>query len=423
MSEKTKALVVGSGGREDALVKLFSESPLISEIICASGNVGIGWRPKTTCVNVVSHEIDRLLALASEKRVGLTVVGPEVPLAGGIVDKFRANNLPIFGPNQAAARIESSKVWAKELMKKCGIPTAAFQKFDDPESARNFARKNLPCVIKADGLASGKGVDVCWTAKEVDRAISRIMLSGELGNAGRQVVIEELLTGRELSFMVLTDGFNVVPLLPARDHKPVWDGDKGPNTGGMGAIACSALTTEALDKVILEKIIFPVLGALRREGVIFRGCLYAGLMLTADGPKVLEFNCRFGDPELQPLAMLIESDIVPVFQAIARGNLRGEILEMSKNAAAVCVVMTSGGYPGKYQKKKVIIGLEDALGVLDSDIFFAGVGLEDGKPVTDSGRVLGPTARAENIPLAAERAYQLVSRIRWEGEHHRQDIG
>lgn len=423
MSRKIKTLVVGSGGREDALIKLIGQSKKVERVYAAPGNAGMLGRPKLTLLPEMGQDINALAKFAMDQEIGLTIVGPEALLAAGIVDRFKKNGLPIFGPNQAAARIESSKIWAKTLMKECDVPTADFWITSDPENAKKYAKANLPCVIKADGLAAGKGVDICHTSAEVDAAIERMMVKKELGDVGGEVIVEELLKGYELSFMVLTDGSNILPLLPTMDHKQAFNGDKGPNTGGMGAVAPVPMMTEQLKRVILEKIICPILDGMRSNSAPFKGCLYAGLMITRDGPKVLEFNCRFGDPELQPLAMLIESDIVPVFQAIAWGGLNGGTLKMSDDAA-VCVVMASGGYPGKYQPGKEITGLEKVLaGSSDSDVFFSGVKSSDGKLLTGGGRVLGVTARAKDIPLAIKEAYRLVSEIKWEGEHHRNDIG
>ncbi len=424
MSQKKpmKILVVGGGGREDALVVLISRSPMVSQVYCAPGNDRIGQRPKTHCLPKL--KADDLLGLrdfAVSNRIDLTVVVPEAPLVAGIVDDFEAMGLKIVGPTKEAARLEGSKVFAKEFMERHKIPTADFMVFDNPERAQQYAIANLPCVIKPDGLTAGKGVIPCKTKGEIAIAIKRIMIDKKFKEAGNRVVVEEFLTGEEATFMVLTDGWEAIPLLATQDHKPVFDGDQGPNTGGMGAYAPAPVITKELEKRIMEEIIDPTLAGMRAEGRLYKGILYAGLMITPDGPKVLEFNCRFGDPELQPIVLLIESDIVPILMGIAEGRLPEEKIKWSEGAA-VCVVMASKGYPGTPEIGKEIKGLEEVAKMENVEVFHAGTTRENGIWKTAGGRVLGVTAKAEGIPQAIDLVYQAVSKISWEGEHHRTDI-
>lgn len=433
MRGQMKVLLVGSGGREDALASLISRSPWISLVYCAPGNDGIGQRPKTLCLpGLKADDIFGLRDFANSNGIGLTVVGPEAPLVAGITDAFKAVGLKIVGPTKVAAQLEGSKVFTKKFMAKYGIPTADFMDFDDPKKARRYATANLPCVIKADGLASGKGVIPCHSKEDVSAAIKRIMVDKEFKESGNRVVVEEFLVGEEATFMVLTDGFRVVPLLATQDHKPVFDGDRGPNTGGMGAYAPAPVITKELERQIMETIILPTItgikieGKKRKENWVYRGILYAGLMIvsTPDGPRpmVLEFNVRFGDPELQPLALLMESDVVPYLLGIAEGRLPDEKIKW-REGAAVCVVMASKGYPGTIKKGQEIYGLEKVVIMKDSEFFCAGVKKENGVLKTAGGRVLGVTARAEGIPEAIDLVYRVVAEISWKGEHHRKDIG
>jgi len=428
-----KMLIVGGGGREDVLVWKIGQSDLISEIICAPGNAGIAQRPKTICLPIRATDVSGLLSLAMERKVDLTVVGPEAPLVHGeIVSRFNQKGLKIFGPRPLSADLEGSKVRAKRFMEKYGIPTAKFMVFGDTawgsdggvEEAKKFAKANLPCVVKANGLAAGKGVIPCFTEEEALLAIERMLVRRELGDAGKSIVIEEFLYGEEASFMVLTDGLTVVPLLASQDHKHVFDGDKGPMTGGMGAYAPASLLTEELTKEIMDTIINPTIDYTRREGWSFQGVLYAGLMITRGGPNVLEFNVRFGDPELQPLATLMESDIVPLLWAVAERKLSLEERIRWSNEAAVCVVMASGGYPGDYQESKVIKGLEEVKELDGVEIFYAGVKRANDRLETDGGRVLGVTAKGKDIPAAINKVYgEAIPRISWDGVHYRRDIG
>jgi len=421
--KKMKIMVIGEGGREDALTWKISQSPLVSKIFCLPGNGGISFRPKAECLSSLkATDIQGLKKFALENKIDLTVVGPEAPLVEGIVDEFEKANLKIFGPQKAAAQIEGSKVFAKEFMRKYKIPTANFVIFNNFKEAKKYGKANLPCVIKADGLASGKGVILCFNLKEIDSAIEKIMIKKEFGDSGDRVIVEELLRGEEATFKILTDGQNFIPLLSSQDHKPVFDEDNGPNTGGMGAYAPAPVITKELKKEIIKTIIIPTLEGMRKEGRLYKGTLYFGLMITNQGPKVLEFNCRFGDPELQPLVLLIKNDIIPILMAIVQGKLTREKIIWEKGAA-VCVVMTSKGYPGEFQMGKEIRGLEEAAQTEDVVVFHAGTKKEKGKILTAGGRVLGPTAKGKNIKEAIERVYQTVEKISWEGEYHRTDIG
>ncbi len=416
-----KVLVVGGGGREHALVWKISQSPLVKEILCAPGNGGISRIAK--CVPIKASDIDALAALARDEKVDLTVVGPEEPLVLGIEEEFRRRGLKLFGVSREAATLEGSKSFAKELMEKYGIPTASFRVFESPEEAKAFVKRNdSPCVVKADGLAAGKGVFVCREPETALEAVDEIMVRRAFGDAGRKVVIEELLEGEEASFLAITDGEAVIGFPPAQDHKPVFDEDRGPNTGGMGAYSPAPVITAELEKRIMETIMVPAVRAMAKEGRSYKGILYAGLMILDGEPKVLEFNVRLGDPEAQPLLVRLKSDIVPLLLAATEGNLR-KVVPSWDDAASVCVVMASRGYPGKYERGKVIVGLEEAEKMEGVFVFHAGTRFEEGKWITDGGRVLGVTARGEDIPKAIERAYEAVRRIHWEGVHYRSDIG
>jgi len=428
MKKGMKVLVIGSGGREDALVTLISRSPLVSQVYCAPGNDGISQRPKTHCLpKLKADDLWGLRDFAKSSQIDLTVVGPEAPLVAGIVDGFAAVGLKIAGPSKAAAQLEGSKVFAKEFMERYKIPTADFMVFDDPDRAARYATANLPRVVKADGLAGGKGAIPCKTEEEVAIAIQRIMINKEFKESGDRVVVEEFLVGEEATFMVLTDGWDAIPLLSTQDHKPIFDGDQGPNTGGMGAYAPAPVVTTALTKVIMETIVGPTLDRMRAEKIPYKGILYIGLMITRDGPRVLEFNVRFGDPELQPLVPLLQSDIVPFLVGIANGEFPEEMLEEGikwDEGAAVCVVMASHGYPGTPEINKVIEGLDKVAEMEGVEVFHAGTKIEDGLWKTNGGRVLGVTAKGKDIPAAIDIVYQkAVPLITWEGEHHRHDIG
>ncbi|HUK87287.1 MAG TPA: phosphoribosylamine--glycine ligase [Terriglobales bacterium] len=415
-----KVLVIGGGGREHALAWKLRQSPAVEQLWCAPGNGGIA--RDAECLPVDVKSVDAMAALASRLGADLTVVGPEVPLSLGVVDEFARRGLRIFGPTAEAARLESSKSFAKEFMQRCHIPTAHFAICLSDEEVR----KALPLfhpriVVKADGLAAGKGVVIAQTREEA-QAVAGEMLSGKLlGEAGARVVLEEFLQGEELSFLVVSDGERVLPLAAAQDHKRAGDGDTGPNTGGMGAYSTDSLVDEHMREWLLTHIARPVVEGLKAEGVAYRGVLYCGLMMTARGPMVLEFNCRFGDPETQPILMRLESDLAELCLASAEGRLSGGELEWSGDAA-VCVVLASGGYPGSYPTGKKIAGLEEAAQVEGVKVFHAGTEKRGGDYFTSGGRVLGVTARAHDLAAAVDRAYAACSRIGFEGMHYRKDI-
>ena len=415
-----KILVIGGGGREHTLVWKIAQSPLVENIYSAPGNAGISQLAE--CVPIKDTEINGLLKFVDKNQIDLTVVGPEVPLAMGIVDEFQSQGLNIFGPSKRAAEIESSKIFAKYLMEKYDIPSAAYKKFDKFENAKKYLDSaKIPIVIKADGLAAGKGAIVCFTREEADESLQKMMVDGIFGEAGKKIIIEEYLRGQEASVLAFTDGENILPLAPAQDHKPIFDGDKGPNTGGMGAYAPAGLVDDEMLKSIQRKILEPAIKGMALEDRPYRGVLYAGLMITRQGPKVIEFNCRFGDPETQAILPLLNSDIVPILQACSNGKIKIMTLE-TNNKFAVCVIMASGGYPGKYEKGKEIIGLEREFGD-DVIIFHAGTKYTNEKIVTNGGRVLGVTTRGDDIGEAINRAYRAVGKITFDGAYYRKDIG
>ncbi|NPA25805.1 MAG: phosphoribosylamine--glycine ligase [Deltaproteobacteria bacterium] len=417
-----KILVVGGGGREHALVWKLSQSNKINQIFCAPGNAGIA--SLATCVPIDADDIYRLLEFARNEGIDLTIVGPEDPLVAGIVDAFQAADLKIFGPNQAAAQIEGSKTFCKNLLKKHGIPTGDYASFDNLDDAIEYVyKKGAPIVIKADGLAAGKGVVVAQSVEEAENAINKIMRRRAFGEAGKEIIIEEFLEGEEASFLVFTDGDIVVPMVTSQDHKPVFDDDQGPNTGGMGAYSPAPVISEGLFRRIMNDIMIPTVKALAAEGCKYRGILYAGLMIKDGIPKVLEFNARFGDPETQPILMRLKSDLLPILEACISGHLAKTIVEWDERPA-VCVAMASGGYPGEYEKGKVISGLNLAARLKDVMVFHAGTAKnEEDKIITNGGRVLGVTAVGDDIPKAIEKAYHAVAKISWEGAHYRTDIG
>lgn len=414
-----KVLIVGGGGREHALAWKFSLSPRVKKIFCAPGNAGIA--ALAECVNIQSDNVPAILDLVRSEKIDLTVVGPEAPLVAGLVDALEHEGYPVFGPRRKAAEIEGSKVLAKEIMLKYDIPTAWYGVFDNAEQAASYIKKiGGPCVVKADGLAAGKGVIV---AEDVDTALASvdlIMKQRAFGAAGDRIIVEECLRGEEASILAFTDGEHVIPMLPAQDHKRVYDDDRGPNTGGMGAYAPAPVMTAALQKEALEKILIPTVRGMAAEGRPYRGILYAGLMITDRGPYVLEYNARFGDPEAQPILMMLESDLADVLEALLAGELNQVDLRWN-SGASVCVVLSSGGYPGNYRKGDIITGLHD----MPENVmaFHAGTGLKGNQVVTAGGRVLGITALAENIPAAINLAYQGVSKVHYEGMHYRKDIG
>ncbi len=416
-----KVLVVGSGGREHALVWKISQSPKVTKIYAAPGNAGIAQLAE--CVPIKAEDIAGLLAFAQSKMIDLTIVGPEGPLSRGIVDVFTQAGLRAFGPSGKAAEIEASKRFSKDLMKKYNIPTAEYEVFVDKAAAASYVRqKGTPIVIKADGLAAGKGVVVAETMEEALKALDTIMTEKAFGSAGDRVVIEECLRGEEASFMAFSDGKTVVPMASSQDHKRVFDSDKGPNTGGMGAYSPAPIVTKKLERKVMETIMIPTIRAMEKEGRTFKGVLYAGLMIHDGEARVLEFNARFGDPETQPVMARLETDLIEIIEAILAGTLSKVDMKW-KPDSAVCVVMASGGYPGSYEKGKIITGLENAVKKKDVVVFHAGTALMNGAVVTDGGRVLGVTGLGPVIAAAIDNAYAGVREISYEGAHYRRDIG
>ncbi len=416
-----KVLVVGGGGREHALVWKISQSPSVTKLYCAPGNAGIS--KQATLLPIKANDLNGLLDFALKEKIDLTVVGPEEPLTQGIVDLFESNGLSIFGSSKKAAKIEGSKAFAKEMMKKYQIPTASYEIFSDHYEAMDYIRqKGAPIVVKADGLAAGKGVMICKTVEQALQSIERIMVQKIFGEAGNRVVIEEYLTGEEASYIAFTDGETILPLASSQDHKPIFDGDQGPNTGGMGAYSPAPVVTEEVNEKIIEKILRPIIKGMAEEGRLYKGVLYAGLMIHENQPRVLEFNARFGDPETQPALTRMRDDMVPILEACINGTLSRCKIEWDPRAS-VCVVMSSKGYPGDYEKGKTIEGLEEVAQMKDIFIFHAGTEIKEGRVVTSGGRVLGVTGLGEDIPEAIERTYQAVKKISWEGVHYRTDIG
>jgi phosphoribosylamine---glycine ligase len=416
-----KVLVIGSGGREHALVWKIAQSPLVTQVFCAPGNPGTGLLAENVDIQV--DDLPGLLSFAQREGIGLTVVGPELPLSLGIVDLFQEYGLKIFGARRNAALIEASKAFSKDLMRKYQVPTAAYEVFTEVEPAVAFIdRVGVPIVVKADGLAAGKGVIIAATRDEAVAAVTDMLSGNAFGAAGSRVVVEEFLVGEEASFLAFTDGKNIVPLASAQDHKAVFDGDKGPNTGGMGAYSPAPVVTPAIHEKAMAEVLRRTVDGMAAEGRPYRGVLYAGLMINGDNVKTLEFNARFGDPECQPLLMRMKSDIVPILLAVAGGDLSEVKIEWH-DKAAVCVVMASPGYPGAYRKGDVISGLDEAARIEDLFVFHAGTAVRDGKVVTSGGRVLGVTALGDTVQDAIDRAYRGVAAITWSGVHYRRDIG
>ena len=415
-----KVLVLGSGGREHALVWKLKQSSRISQLYCAPGNGGIA--DDAECVPADLKSLDSIVSLATRLQPDLTVVGPEQPLTLGVVDEFQRRGWRVFGPSQAAARLESSKSFAKEFLQRHHIPTAPFAICDSIEQVRSaLGHFHTPVVVKADGLAAGKGV-VIAKSKEEAASVAAEMLSGRmLGDAGARVVLEECLTGDELSFLVFSDGERVAPLVGAQDHKRVGDGDTGPNTGGMGAYSTANIVDDQMRDWLVNHIARPVVAGMKAEGSEFKGVLYCGLMMTPRGPMVLEFNCRFGDPETQPILMRLESDLVEAIEASIEGRISEGDFKWSPDAS-VCVVMSSGGYPGTFEMGKRIDGLAEAGAVEGVKVFHAGTSRRDGIYYTAGGRVLGVTARAADLRSAVARAYEACGKISFEGAHYRKDI-
>ncbi|MFH0809632.1 MAG: phosphoribosylamine--glycine ligase [Pseudomonadota bacterium] len=416
-----KVLVVGGGGREHALCWKIAQSRLVSKVFCAPGNAGIA--AVAECVAIDDTDLERLVDFAAREAVGLTVIGPEAPLAAGLADLLAQRGLDVFGPCKAAARLEGSKSFAKHIMEANGVPTAQAKSFDSLSSALAYIMEcPLPVVVKADGLAAGKGVVVAKERAVAVAALNQIMNLKIFGEAGESVLVEECLEGEEASFLTFTDGETILPLPASQDHKRVYDGDRGPNTGGMGAYSPAPVITPALERQIIDEIMRPTINGLAKEGIPYRGVLYAGLMISQGRPKVLEFNCRFGDPETQPLLMRLESDLVEIMLACARGGL-ASVRSRWSHKSAVCVVMASGGYPGPYQKGQRISGLADAGQVPETVVFHAGTVGKNGLVVTNGGRVLGVTSLGEGIGEAMDRTYEAASHIEFAGAHFRKDIG
>ena len=414
-------LVIGSGGREHALVWKIAQSPLVDRLYCAPGNAGIARH--ATCFDIGVKDAQKLIAFARDNAIGLTVVGPEDPLASGIVDRLTEAGLKAFGPVASAARLESSKVFAKDFMRRCEIPTAEYAEFGKPEDAIAYIeRMGAPLVVKADGLAAGKGVTVAKNKADAVQAVRQAMVDKVFGVAGSKVVIEEFLSGEEASILAFADGKTVVPMMSSQDHKAVYDGDAGPNTGGMGAYSPAPVVTPAILEETIKRVLRPCVAGMAREGSPYKGCLYAGLMITDAGPKVVEFNCRFGDPETQVVLPQLRSDLVPILLACCDGTLAETPIEWNRGAC-VTVVMASGGYPKEYEKGKVIIGIDDAEQDPGVTVFHAGTRKHGGDLVTNGGRVLNVTAVGPDISSTIKKAYAAVDKIRFEKAHYRKDIG
>ncbi len=418
-----KILVVGGGGREHAIIRALKKSPLCGEIWCAPGNGGISYDAK--CKSIKATDLDAMVDFAKQEAFDYVVVAQDDPLALGMVDRLAAVGIPAFGPNAAAARIEASKVFSKDLMKKYNIPTAEYEVFDDPAKAMEYirGRGQYPVVVKADGLALGKGVLVCQSEAEAKDALKEIMEDKKFGASGNQVVVEEFLTGPEVSVLSFTDGTVIKPMVSSMDHKRALDGDQGLNTGGMGTVAPNPYYTPEIAAQCMETIFLPTIRAMQAEGCPFKGCLYFGLMLTPQGPKVIEYNCRFGDPETQVVLPLLESDLLKIMLATTNGDLKDVEVRFDKGAAA-CIILASGGYPVAYEKGKEITGLEEGqLPDSDAVIYHAGDALQEGRLVTSGGRVLGVTATASTLPRALKKAYAASDEIFFENMHKRGDIG
>ncbi len=416
-----KIMVIGSGGREHTLVWKLKQSPRVKKIYCAPGNAGIG--NDAECVDISAEDINGLARFAAKNKIDLTVVGPESSLTLGIVDRFERKGLKIFGPSKKAAILEGSKVFTKKFMKKYNIPSAEFKVFKKPESAMSYIEKiGAPIVVKADGLAAGKGVIVSHTIEEAKNAVNIIMKDKVFGGAGNKVVIEEFMEGEEASFLAFTDGQTVLPLPTSQDHKAIYDGDKGPNTGGMGAYSPAPVVTKDLEKQIMQKIMVPTIKAMAKEGRPYKGILYAGLMISEGIAKVVEFNCRFGDPEAQPLLMRLDTDLLEIIESVLDDKLQKISLKIDPRPT-VCVVMSSGGYPGSYAKGKEIKGLSKVQQLPLVEVFHAGTARKKKRIVTSGGRVLGVTALGKGLDEAIKRAYEAVSLIKWPGSYFRNDIG
>ncbi len=416
-----KVLVIGGGGREHTLVWKVAQSPKVKKIYCAPGNAGIA--EYAECISIKADDIEQLASFAHHKNIDLTIVGPEIPLTLGIVDEFESKGLRICGPDKSASLIEGSKIFSKDLLKKYNIPTAAYATFNSSNNAMSYLKeKGTPAVIKADGLAAGKGVIPAQSLDKAEEAIDNILTKKIFGAAGDRIIIEEFLTGEEASFIVFTDGNTIIPMPTSQDHKPIYDNDQGPNTGGMGAYSPAPVITEKLQQKIMDEIMYPVIRGMAAEGRKYRGILYAGLMINQGEVNVLEFNARFGDPETQPILMRMKTDLIPVLEAIVDERLDQVSIQWDEKPA-ICVVMASKGYPGNYQKGIEITGLDEVQAMHNVQVFHAGTALKDNHVVTSGGRVLGVTALGNNIEEAINLAYQATSQIQWEGAYYRKDIG
>ena len=415
-------LVIGGGGREHAIVRKLKESPRTGKLYCAPGNGGIA--KDAECVAIGAMDIPAVVAFAKEKKIDLVFVAPDDPLAAGMVDALEKEGIPAFGPRANAAVIEASKVFSKDLMKRYHIPTAQYEVFSEPAEAIAWIEKNnrFPIVVKADGLALGKGVLICPDFEAAKAAVKEIMEDKVFGASGSRVVVEEFLTGPEVSVLAFTDGHCVKPMVSSKDHKRALDNDEGQNTGGMGTISPNPYYTDAIAKECMETIFLPTIEAMNKEGRPFKGCLYFGLMITPDGPKVIEYNARFGDPETQVVLPRLKTDFVDIVMAVVEERLSDLTIAWSDEACA-CVVMASGGYPGHYEKGIAIEGLDENGQVDGAVVYHAGTALRDGKFVTNGGRVLGVTALGDTLPQALEKAYAAVGKIHWDGVHYRHDIG
>lgn len=417
-----RILIIGGGGREHTIAWKISQSPMVEKIYCVPGNAGIAEIAECEKLDV-EGALEPISSFAIDKKIDLTFVGPENPLANGIVDHFEGLGLKVFGPSKLAAEIESSKVFSKDLMIKYGIPTAQSETFDDPDKAKTYVKKiGAPIVIKADGLAKGKGVIVCREIQKALTAIDNIMVKKEFGEAGNRILVEEFLAGEEASFIAFTDGKTILPMASSQDHKPIFDGDEGPNTGGMGAYSPAPVVTDEVHELIMETIMKPTIKGMESEGRLYKGVLYAGLMIAGGKPKVMEFNARMGDPETQAVIPRLKSDIVPILQACIEGTL-GKVQMEWTDEPAVCVVIASGGYPDNYEKGKVINGLNKAAEMENVMVFHAGTAKHGDNILTNGGRVLGVTALGNNIKDAIDRTYEAVRKISFQEAHYRKDIG
>ncbi len=416
-----KVLLIGSGGREDALAWKIAQSPLLTELYCAPGNAGISRRAR--CVDIAVDDIDGLLAFAGEQSIDLTVVGPERPLIAGLVDRFRAKGLTVYGPESRAARLEGSKAFTDDFLARHGLSHKQYAVFDDAAEAFEYARSmGAPIVVKADGEALGKGVKVCQSTDEAEDFIRRCMIDREFGPAGDRVVIEECLIGPECSIKVFTDGRTVLPMVPSQDHKRIGEGDTGDNTGGMGCYTPVPMVDDALAADIVNRLVAPTVKALESEDSPYCGTLYAGIILTQNGPELLEYNCRFGDPETQVVLPRLQSDLLEILLATAEGRL-DQVQPSWSPQACICVVIASGGYPGAYKKGKVITGIEDAEKDDNVFVFHAGTAWDGDRLVTAGGRVLGVTALGDDLLQAQERAAEAIAKIHFDGMYYRRDIG